>query len=105
LSVFRIAVALLFAAWLAACGKSRQLELDPAAVAHPLRGQVVRVNAREQVVTIRHEKIDGWMDAMTMEFPVTDEPVFQALHAGDRVTATVRVGKQSFWIQEIHREF
>jgi Cu/Ag efflux protein CusF len=54
---------------------------------------------------IRHEKIDGWMEAMTMEFLVTDEKGFESLHSGDRVTATVMVGKQKFWISEIHREF
>lgn len=97
--------ALLLALSLGGCTKSKQPELDPNAVAHPLRGQVIRLNPGDHIATIRHERVEGWMEAMTMDFLVIDERGFDALHTGDRVSATVMVGKTNFWIREIRREF
>jgi Cu/Ag efflux protein CusF len=42
------------------------------------------------------------MEAMTMDYPVKDQVEFDALHAGDRITATVFVQGLNFWIGEIH---
>ncbi len=72
-----------------------------------LRGQIVRLEEGGKIAVIRHQKVDGWMDAMTMAFPVRDS---QPLHAGDQITATVFVREKDhvtseFWIGEIHRIF
>jgi Cu/Ag efflux protein CusF len=72
---------------------------------YSLRGQVVRMDTKHSVVTVRHEAIQGWMDAMTMDFPVKDDAAFRALHSGDRITATLFVSNKMFWIGEVHREF
>lgn len=75
-----------------------------------LRGQVVRLEDGGKIVAIRHQKIEGWMDAMTMEFPVRDPRDAQSLHAGDQVTATVFVREKDgvtseYWIGEVHHVF
>ncbi|MEQ1884952.1 MAG: copper-binding protein [Bryobacteraceae bacterium] len=90
---------------LGGCVKSEPPKLDPNAVAHTMRGRVMRLNPGDQIATIQHEAVEGWMEAMTMDFLVMDEKGFQLLHTGDRITATLMVGKTNFWIREIHREF
>jgi Cu/Ag efflux protein CusF len=70
-----------------------------------LRGQVVRLDSVHSTATIRHEKIEAWMDAMTMSFPVKDGTAFRSLHAGDRITAALYVRNKEFWVSEVHREF
>ena len=75
-----------------------------------LRGQIVRLEDGGKIVAIRHQKIEGWMDAMTMEFPIRDPRDAQSLHAGDQVTATVFVREKDhvttdYWIGEVHRIF
>jgi Cu/Ag efflux protein CusF len=37
---------------------------------YPLRGHVIRLDIHRQIATVKHEKIEGWMEAMTMDFPV-----------------------------------
>jgi len=71
---------------------------------YQLRGQVVQLDPQGRVALIKHHKIEGWMEAMTMEFPVKDRREFQALHVGDSITATVFVRDLDYWIGEIHRE-
>jgi Cu/Ag efflux protein CusF len=56
------------------------------------------------IARIKHQKVEGWMEAMTMEFPVRDETEFHALHTGDQIEATVFVQDTDFWIGEIHSE-
>jgi Cu/Ag efflux protein CusF len=75
------------------------------AARYALRGQIVRLEESGKVVVIRHQKIEGWMDAMTMAFPLGDPHDSSSLHAGDRVTATVFVKGMDFWIGDVHREF
>jgi Cu/Ag efflux protein CusF len=40
-------------------------------------------------VTIAHDEIKGYMDAMTMSFAVKDENVLRELKSGDRAQATL----------------
>jgi protein SCO1/2 len=58
-----------------------------------LRGKVVSVDATAGVVTVDHESIPGFMDAMTMPYKLKDINVAAKLHPGDRITAKVLVGQ------------
>ena len=71
---------------------------------YQLHGQIIQLDSSHHIARIRHQKIEGWMEAMTMEFPVKDENEFQALHTGDQIAATVFVQDADFWIGEIHQE-
>lgn len=71
---------------------------------YQLHGQIVQLDSSHHIARIRHQKIEGWMEAMTMEFPVKDENEFQALHTGDQIAATVFVQDTDWWIGEIHQE-
>ena len=81
----------------------RKSDTDSNLKRYQLRGQVVRLDPEGRVALIKHQKIEGWMEAMTMEFPVKDRREFQALHVGDLITATVFVRDLDYWIGEIHR--
>jgi Cu/Ag efflux protein CusF len=70
---------------------------------YQLDGEVLRLDPQGQTAKIRHQKIEGWMAAMTMEFPVKDPKEFATLHTGDHITATVYVQDLNFWIGEIHQ--
>jgi protein SCO1/2 len=61
----------------------------------PLEGRVVAVDDAAQTLTIDHREIPGYMKAMTMEYPVRDRWVFDVVHPGDSVRATLVVGGES----------
>src|SRR5450759_2018992 len=46
-------------------------------------------DASAHTATIAAGKIDHWMEAMTMEYPVKPDAESQKLHVGDRIEATV----------------
>ena len=54
-------------------------------------------------LTVNGEKVEGWMDAMTMDYPVKEQVEFDKLHAGDHIAATVFVQDLNFWVGEIHQ--
>ncbi len=58
---------------------------------YQLRGEVVSLDVKQQTATIKHGPISGWMDAMTMEYPVKSKAEFDALHPGEQIVATVNV--------------
>ena len=69
---------------------------------YDLRGIVRGVDAAKREVTVEHEEIPGYMDGMTMSFPVRDDPqVFEILKAGDRLEAKLVVDGGDYWIEGI----
>jgi protein SCO1/2 len=68
----------------------------------PFRGVVRAVDPGKREVTVEHEAIPDYMDAMTMSFPVKDDPqVFEILHPGDRLEAKLVVDRGSYWLEQI----
>jgi Cu/Ag efflux protein CusF len=69
---------------------SAHVQAGPAAKkSFTLRGVVESVDAKAGRVTVNHEKVEGWMDAMTMAYAVDKPEELQRLKAGDRIEATV----------------
>ena len=56
-----------------------------------VRGKVVAVQGSS--ITLDHEAVPGFMEAMTMPYKLKDPAVAGELHAGDRITATILVHK------------
>lgn len=89
---------------LCSCG-SKSSEAGKAPVRqYTLHGEVVSLDPQVHTAKIKHEKIEGWMEAMTMEYPIKNAADFQTLHPGDCVTASVFVQDVSFWIGEIRHD-
>lgn len=64
-----------------------------------LRGKVVSVDATTDFVTVDHEAIPGFMDAMTMSYKLKDANVTAKLHPGDHITAKVLAGNDDSDVQ------
>lgn len=60
-----------------------------------LRGKVVSTNASASEVTLNHEAIPGFMEAMTMPYKVKDANILGDLHPGDMITADLLVSQRS----------
>jgi protein SCO1/2 len=58
---------------------------------YKLRGKVVSTDAASGEVTLNHEAIPGFMDAMTMPYKLKDARILSELHPGDTITADVLV--------------
>jgi len=56
-----------------------------------LRGKVVSTNAAKGEVTLNHEAIPGFMEAMTMPYKLQDASILGELHLGDVITADLIV--------------
>src|SRR5579863_10211578 len=70
---------------------------------YKLDGVVVGLDPKAHIARIDGQKIEGWMEAMTMEYPMKDRAEFDTLHLGDHITATVFVQGLDYSIGEIHQ--
>ncbi len=66
---------------------------------YDLKGEVVSVDKEQHLVTIAHEEIKGYMDAMTMPFSVKEDWALSALAPGQKIEATLVVQGDSSWIE------
>ena len=62
-----------------------------AAVYHG-RGVVKAVNLEKGTVRISHEKIEGYMEAMTMDYRVKDASLLDSVKVGEGVDFTLKTG-------------
>jgi protein SCO1/2 len=60
---------------------------------YKLRGKVVSTNPATGEVTLNHEAIPGFMEAMTMPYKLKDPSILSELHPGDVITADVLVSQ------------
>ena len=56
-----------------------------------LRGKVIATSPATGEVTVNHEAIPGFMEAMTMPYKLKDPSILSELHPGDTITADVLV--------------
>jgi Cu/Ag efflux protein CusF len=70
-------------------------------VEYQMRGEVIRLDPSAQLATIRGEEIQGWMPAMTMEYPIKDKQEFQKLKAGEQIQAKVLVQGTDYWLANV----
>ena len=65
-------------------------------------GEILKINPTEQSATIRHEAIEGWMGAMTMDYPIKSKEEMAKLHVGDHIDGTVYVQDEEYSVGNIH---
>jgi protein SCO1/2 len=73
--------------------KASQLSSAPQFKVYKLRGKVVSTDAAKGEVTLNHEAIPGFMEAMTMPYKLKDTSILGELHPGDVITADVLVSQ------------
>ncbi len=72
-----------------------QSAADSSYKAFRLRGKVVSTTASTGEVTVNHEAIPGFMEAMTMPYKVKDANILGELHPGDVITADLLVSQRA----------
>ena len=70
---------------------------------YEIKGKVMKLEKAPNRVEVDHEKIEGFMDAMTMEFAVKDDTNFDKLQVGDQITATLIYHPKDnrSWLEEL----
>jgi protein SCO1/2 len=66
---------------------------------YDLKGKVVRADLTKRKVTLAHDAIPDYMDAMTMEFSVKEQWAVEQMAAGDHVQATLVIDGARSWIE------
>jgi protein SCO1/2 len=93
----------LFAFLITSC--QRQTVQAPSADAkhYPFKGKVISVDKAAKKATIDHEDIPGYMDAMTMDFPIREDWVWDELKPGSEIRAELVVDNPNaqFWLDKI----
>ena len=87
-----------FALSLVGCGKK------PEAHHYALHGRIMSVDKLGHELIIDHDAIPGFMEAMTMPYPVKDDAELRKLSPGDHIEADLLVNKESgeLWLANIH---
>jgi protein SCO1/2 len=67
------------------------------------RGVIQQIPPDHRRVTIKHEKISGYMAAMTMDFSVKDTNLLNGFAPGDEITFTLVVTEDDDWIENLKR--
>jgi protein SCO1/2 len=68
---------------------------------YAVRGVVEQIAPDYRHATIKHEKIPGYMAAMTMDFSVRDTNVLTAISPGDQLTFNLVVSADDDWIENV----
>jgi len=71
---------------------------------YQMQGEVVSVDPAAQTAMVKGGKIEGWMEAMTMEYPVKDKAEFGKLKAGEKIQAKILVQGTDYWIASVSEE-
>lgn len=75
----------------------------PSVRRYQLKGKVVALNRQQNRVTIEHQDIPGYMEAMTMPFPLKDERLYDRLKEGDQIEAVLVVDANTnrSWLEDV----
>ena len=80
--------------FLLSCGFAQQNKTAPPAgkKEHTFRGKVEKIDVNAKTFTVNGQKVEGWMDAMTMVYVPDKEDVLKRIKVGDEITAKVYDG-------------
>lgn len=71
---------------------------------YTLKGKVIAVDKTNKTATIDHSEIPGYMPAMTMEYPIRADWVWEDLTVGSEIRADLVVdetAKEPYWLENI----
>ena len=71
---------------------------------YQMQGEVVALDPAAHLATVKAGKIEGWMEAMTMEYPVKDPQEFSKLKVGGKIQGKVTVQGTDYWISSVNAE-
>ncbi len=65
------------------------------------KGTVESVDANAKKLVVKNEKIEGWMDSMSMKYELDNPDVLKQLKPGDHIEATVYDG--DYTLHKVHK--
>ncbi|HXH70826.1 MAG TPA: SCO family protein [Pyrinomonadaceae bacterium] len=68
---------------------------------YTLRGKVVAVDKARKKASIAHEEVENYMPAMTMDFPIKDDWVFDELSRDADIRGDLVVDADGFWLENV----
>jgi Cu/Ag efflux protein CusF len=68
---------------------------------YQVTGEVLSLDPAAQTASLKAGKIEGWMEAMTMDYPIKDKQEFAKLKAGSTIHAKVSVQGTEYWLSGI----
>jgi protein SCO1/2 len=69
---------------------------------YPLKGVITAIDPARAAITVDHQEIPGYMSAMTMAFPIRDDPkVIAFLRPGDRIEAVLVVDGGTYFLEQV----
>jgi protein SCO1/2 len=89
-----------------ACAKAKiekQPLSEPGETVYPLRGVVVGRDVADNTLRVDHEQIPGYMEAMTMDYPVRGVAVAALPADKSRVEAKLHVHDDRVWLTDVKR--
>jgi protein SCO1 len=86
-----------------ACQQTPEPLVSADAKRYPLRGKVLSVNKAKKTASIAHEEIPGFMEPMTMTFPIRNEDILNTLTEGAEIQAELVDDKANgeYWLENI----
>jgi protein SCO1/2 len=82
-------------------GAASDFTATAAASQHPINGKIVKFDAKQHTITLAHDAIPNYMDAMTMEFKVKEAWPFGVMAQGDALRGTLVVDGARSWIEGV----
>jgi|SRR5438477_5026293 len=73
----------------------------PGAKHYPLHGRVMSIDKLGHELIIDHDSIPGFMEAMTMPYPVSDNSMMEQVVPGDEIRADLKVEGERISIDKI----
>ena len=73
------------------------------AKSYPVTGVVEKIATNRRTATIHNQEIPGYMDEMTMDFPVQNTNELTGISPGDKIAFTLVVAKNDDWIENVRR--
>src|SRR5215475_13396723 len=99
-NLYLLCLVMVFCLIFSACGsKSVTPEASSSAQRYTVKGKIVSTDKANHKVTIAHEEIKGYMDAMTMPFTLLDDWVYPNLTPGAQIQATLVVDQGRSWLE------
>lgn len=98
------AVLLIVALALFACSeptwKSKPVS-EPGERVYPITGVINNRDTVDNTLNVKHEKIEGFMDAMTMDYSVRGADVKTLPADGSRFVAKVHATSNAYWLTDV----
>ena len=96
-AIFRVTAPVLLIAFLGGCSQAPK----PAPKEYQVTGEILKLDPAAQTASLKAGKIEGWMEAMTMDFPIKDKQEFETLKVGEKIHAKVSVQGTDYWLSGI----